>query len=422
MLFVVSLYAILFLPDVLDQLRGEVIAALLYVENWFLIFRDLSYFQSAGRPPLLQHVWSLAVEEQFYLFWPLILMLRAHGVGQEPRALLIGVLAGVAISTIEMAILYHPYTDPSRVYYGTDTRVRRAAARLRARVRVGAVATDRPDRPQRGHPARRGRGLQRDRPVLDVPQRRRASTPASTAAGSCSAAMVSAVLIAATVHPASQLVPWLLGFAVFRWIGVRSYGIYLWHWPIYMVTRPHSDVPLTGLPLLVLRLTLTFVAAALSYRYVEEPIRHGAIERQWARYRTATGETRRQLATRFGLAASGITARPGGHRRRARQRRERRPPRPGSRSRRSVVVSAPGRPPRPTAGPRCDDADDRPRHHRAGGRARRRAVTAIGDSVMLGAANQLIGHHRPDVRHADGPAGHHGRRRREPAVLGRAST
>ena len=84
MLFVVSLYAILFLPDVLDQLRGEVIAALLYVENWFLIFRDLSYFQSAGRPPLLQHVWSLAVEEQFYLFWPLILVLRAHGVGQEP--------------------------------------------------------------------------------------------------------------------------------------------------------------------------------------------------------------------------------------------------------------------------------------------------------------------------------------------------
>ena len=90
-------------------------------------------------------------------------------------------------------------------------------------------------------------------------------------------AIVSAILIAATVHPASRLVPWMLGFAVFRWIGVRSYGIYLWHWPIYMVTRPHSDVPITGLPLLVIRLTLTFVAAALSYRYVEEPIRHGAL-------------------------------------------------------------------------------------------------------------------------------------------------
>ncbi len=88
---------------------------------------------------------------------------------------------------------------------------------------------------------------------------------------------------------------------------MRSYGIYLWHWPIYMVTRPHADVPLTGIPLLVLRLALTLVAAALSYRFVEEPIRHGALERWWGRFRSSSGETRRKLAARFGLAASGIT-------------------------------------------------------------------------------------------------------------------
>ena len=104
-----------------------------------------------------------------------------------------------------------------------------------------------------------------------ISRHRRSSTCSSTSddfdpslyrGGFLLVAIVSAVLIAATVHPASKLVPWLLGFGVFRWIGVRSYGIYLWHWPIYMVTRPHSDVPITGLPLLVLRLTLTFVAAA----------------------------------------------------------------------------------------------------------------------------------------------------------------
>src|SRR4029078_8071309 len=92
-------------------------------------------------------------------------------------------------------------------------------------------------------------------------------------------ALVSAVLIGATVHPASRLGARLLSFHVSLWIGVRSYGIYLWHWPIYMVTRPHADVPLTGIPLLVLRLALTLVAAALSYRFVEEAIRHGALAR-----------------------------------------------------------------------------------------------------------------------------------------------
>src|SRR3954471_15845619 len=301
MLFVVSLYAILFLPDVLSQLRGEVIAALLYVENWFLIFRDLSYFQSAGRPPLLQHVWSLAVEEQYYLFWPLILMLVLTVWGKSRKALLIGVLAGVVISTVEMWILYHPYTDPSRVYYGTDTRV---AALLLGSALAFVWA------PWRliGRTGRNAgilldaiavlSGIALFYMFLNVHD----FDPSLYRGGFLIVAIVSTLLIAATVHPASKLVPWLLGFGVLRWIGVRSYGIYLWHWPIYMVTRPHSDLPLTGLPLLVLRLALTLVAAALSYRFVEEPIRHGALERSWDRFRSSSGEAHRRLAARLTVA------------------------------------------------------------------------------------------------------------------------
>jgi peptidoglycan/LPS O-acetylase OafA/YrhL len=305
MLFVVSLYAILFLPDVLDQLRGEVIAALTYVENWFLVFRDLSYFQSAGRPPLLQHVWSLAVEEQFYLFWPLILMLVLTVWGKSRKALLIGVLCGIAISTLEMAILFEPFTDPSRVYYGTDTR----AATLLVGAALAFVWA-----PWRliGRTGRNA-GIVLDLVAvvsgivlfwmfLNVGE----LDSGLYRGGFLVAAIVSALLIAATVHPASKLVPLLLGISVFRWIGIRSYGIYLWHWPIYMVTRAHSDVPLTGFPLLVLRLTLTFVVAALSYKYIEEPIRHGAIERQWARYRAAPAETQRKLMARFTFGAAGM--------------------------------------------------------------------------------------------------------------------
>jgi peptidoglycan/LPS O-acetylase OafA/YrhL len=306
MLFVVSIYAIVFLPDVLDQLRGEVIAALLYVENWFLIFRHLSYFQSTGRPPLLQHVWSLAVEEQFYLLWPLILVLVLTVWGKSRRALLVGVLAGIVVSTLEMAILYHPFTDPSRVYYGTDTRVATllmgaalafvwAPWRLVGRTgRNAAILLD---------VVAFASGVALIWMFLNVGY----LDQSLYRGGFLLVALVSAMLIAATVHPASRLVPRLLSVDVLLWIGVRSYGIYLWHWPIYMVTRPHSDVPLTGIPLLVLRLALTLVAAALSYRFVEEPIRHGALERWWGRFRTSSGETRRKLAARFGLAASGIT-------------------------------------------------------------------------------------------------------------------
>jgi peptidoglycan/LPS O-acetylase OafA/YrhL/lysophospholipase L1-like esterase len=389
MLFVVSLYAILFIPDVLDQLRGEVLAALFYVENWFLIFRNLSYFQSAGRPPLLQHVWSLAVEEQFYLFWPLILMLVLTVWHKSRKALLVAVLIAVAVSTIEMAILYHPYTDPSRVYYGTDTRV--AALMLGAALAfvwapwrlIGKTG--------------RNAGI-----VLDVVAvfsgvvliwmflNMGEFSPGLYRGGFLLVAMVSALLIAATVHPASRLVPLLLGLSVFKWIGVRSYGIYLWHWPIFMVTRPHSDVPLTGLPLLALRLALTFVVAAASYKFVEEPIRHGALERRWAQYRTSPAETQRKLMARFTLGVAGLVVGlviiviglgNGGS-----------AAAPAGLATQSSVVIGPGA---PTTTLKDAPATTTPTSASTTATtsapgASPPTITAFGDSVMQGAANQLI--------------------------------
>ncbi len=202
------------------------------------------------------------------------------------------------------------------------------------------------------------------------------------------AAIVSALLIAATVHPASKLVPSLLGFAVFRWIGVRSYGIYLWHWPIYMVTRPHSDVPLTGIPLLVLRLALTFVAAALSYKYIEEPIRHGAVERRWAQYRTAPAETQRKLMARFVLGAAGIIVGlvvivvglgNGGS-----------AAAPAGLAGHTHVVLGPDASTTTVAGQATTTTQPNATTTTLAPGASPPAVTAIGDSVMLGAANQLI--------------------------------
>jgi lysophospholipase L1-like esterase len=199
---------------------------------------------------------------------------------------------------------------------------------------------------------------------------------------------VSALLIAATVHPASKLVPWLLGFSVFRWIGVRSYGIYLWHWPIYMVTRPHSDVPFTGIPLLVLRLALTFVVAALSYKYVEEPIRHGAAERRWAQYRAAPAETQRKLMARFTFGAAGIVVGVvviviglgnGGS-----------AAAPAGIGGQAHVVLGPGASTTTVAGQPTTTTQPNATTTTLAPGASPPAVTAIGDSVMAGAASQLI--------------------------------
>ena len=100
MMGVVALYALLFLPDTVGELRGQSVAALLYVENWYLIFHDVSYFVAVGRPGLLNHVWSLAVEEQFYLLWPIIFAFLLARWGRQRNKLLLAVVGGVLASTV----------------------------------------------------------------------------------------------------------------------------------------------------------------------------------------------------------------------------------------------------------------------------------------------------------------------------------
>ncbi len=105
-------------PDQVDELRGDAIASLAYVANWHFIFDHQSYFEQFQRPSLFRHLWSLSVEEQFYLFWPLAFAAGMTLLGR--KRLLIGVLAGASASLALTWILFDP-TDASRVYYGTDT-------------------------------------------------------------------------------------------------------------------------------------------------------------------------------------------------------------------------------------------------------------------------------------------------------------
>src|ERR671913_1335333 len=117
-------YAVVFLPGEVAGLRADVLAALGYVTNWYLVLGHESYFEAIGRPSLLKHLWSLAVEEQFYLLWPLVVAfpLSVGARRWRQRRVLIVALTGAAASAVLMAALYRPEVDPSRLYFGTDTR------------------------------------------------------------------------------------------------------------------------------------------------------------------------------------------------------------------------------------------------------------------------------------------------------------
>lgn len=320
-------FAVLFLPEEVARLRDDVVAALGYVTNWLLIFSQESYFEAAGRPSLLQHLWSLAVEEQFYIIWPLLL--TAGLVFLPRRYWMPAVLGGAVISAVLMAVLYQPDMDPSRIYYGTDTR---AAGLLFGAALAFVWAPElirvsaRYDPNSRRRPLQRVRRHVRHRLGWTVP---RLLDLAGLAAlgmliwfclsldefrpfiyrgGFALVAIVTTLLILIVVHPRAQVGASVLGWGPMRWVGQRSYSIYLWHWPVFMVTRPQLDVPIEGVPLFALRMVATFVLADLSYRFVETPIRRGALERGWRSLREAEGLRRVRLGLQWAGGTVGAVA------------------------------------------------------------------------------------------------------------------
>ena len=327
MVMVTLVYAVLFLPGEVASLRSDTLAAFGYVTNWYLIFGHQSYFEAVGRLSLLKHLWSLAVEEQFYLVWPVVFWLGINlgATRRHRRRLLVGTLGGAALSVLLMALMYVPGTDPSRLYYGTDTR----AAGLLIGAALALVWTPGPRtsrvsyRPR--HSEAWARFLRRWRWIaptlldvlglfalgalvflcLDLGE----YDPFLYRGGLALVSLSTAALIMALAYPHTRLGGvGLLGSAPLRWIGERSYGIYLWHWPVFMITRSHLDVPLEGLPLLALRLGVTVVLADLSYRFVETPIRRGALGRAWRALREARGFRRWDLGIRYATVVLPVVA------------------------------------------------------------------------------------------------------------------
>ena len=300
LLATVSTIVLVFYREDASKLAGQVWAALAYVTNWYLIASDQSYFAAVERPLVFQHLWSLAIEEQFYLVWPLLLfgLLTLFRRRAVPIAMVI--TAGAIASLVWMAVLFEPAVDPSRAYYGTDTR---ASGLL-----LGAALAMlwKPGRAWRGDPEVKSvaldlAGLAAVGVLVWCFWSIEETESFLYQGGFAVLSVATCVAVAAAVQRGT-LLGRVLGQSVLVWIGKRSYSLYLWHWPIYVYTQPGIDQPLGLYGTLVLRLALTVVAAELSYRYIEVPIRNGAFSR-W-RHRLKRREGVRRRAGPIALAGS----------------------------------------------------------------------------------------------------------------------
>ena len=263
--------------DDLARTRADAISALVYLTNWHEIIASHSYFNQFGRPSLLQHLWSLAVEEQFYLLWPLLLIGGLRCLRRAGTVVLTALLAAGSC-----ALMWTTLQPERRSVEGLlrDRHARVHAARRGAcRLRLARWPCRCPAAATEVGVADEAIGVAALAGVLVLFVRVQDFDPWLYHGGFLLMAVVASVLVVAVSRPGAILGR-LLGCGPLRWLGVRSYGIYLWHWPIMQLTRPGVDVALHGAPLILAQAAATVGAAALSYRCVEMPIRTGQAQRR----------------------------------------------------------------------------------------------------------------------------------------------
>lgn len=299
MIFVTILYIGIWAPETMRRFISDSPFALFGGMNWWLVFRHTDYFDTISRPPLLQHTWSLGVEAQFYLVWPLILLLvlRQFGKAKIPgAALLIAAISGIALLLVSFEVDAANASQVSHVYFGTDTHS--IGLFLGAALAVSWVPQNLQEQVnRRAQDFIDGIGVIGFVGLLGVFLLVNESDPTLYKLAFPLAGVFGCAILTSIVHPASRFAP-ILSSRVAVWIGERSYAIYLWHWVVFQVTRPAVDLEGSTWALYALRILVVFALADISLRLVELPVRSGLVE-YWfkgMKYRTKSVQ-RRQKST-----------------------------------------------------------------------------------------------------------------------------
>ena len=299
MIVVTSIVVGLWAPDTSKKFLSDAPFSLFGGMNWWLVFNNQDYFESSGRPPLLQHTWSLAVEAQFYLLWPLILLLVLKYLGKRvipAAALTIAAISGITLMLVSFQIDAASSSKVSHVYFGTDTHS--IGLFLGAALAVSWI-------PQNFNlqVTRRAQdfidcigvfgfiGILATFALIDE------SKPTLYRIAFPLAGIFGTAILISIVHPASRFAP-LLRNKVLLWIGERSYAIYLWHWVIFQISRPQVDLDGENWALFLLRILLVLAMADISLRLVELPIRSGAVAYWFGgmKYRTKAVRRKQKVA------------------------------------------------------------------------------------------------------------------------------